>query len=356
MLIFESQREARAQTRKLVLVFALTVLLLVLAVNGALALAWGLMWGFWRPMGDAYPRYFFEVNTAVTLLFVLGGWWLETSHLASAGGRRLAERMGARAAQSSNNFDEHRLCNVVDEMAISSGLKRPLAMVLTREKCINAFAAGWDEDDAVIAVTQGALDYLDRDELQGVVAHEMGHVIEGDTRLNMRLAGMVFGLEMVYRMGESLWARDDSGRLPPTALLGLAIMGAGWLGWLAGHGLQAAVSRQREYLADARAVQWTRSRDGLGGVLRKVLTQREQGLAMRAVAPFVRHLFLVSSASGKMAHWLDSHPTLDQRIRRIFGRSMEALPLERQGRAAAPVEPGPEDSDMAQKAPHWTLS
>ncbi len=356
MLIFESQREARNRSSKLIAAFAVTVVVLVLAVNGALALAWGLMWGFWRPFGDAYPAYFFEVNTAVTLLFVLGGWWVETTHLTNMSGRKLAEKLGARLVQSASHFDEKRLQNTVDEMAISSGLKPPVVMVLARDLGINAFAAGWSEEDAAIAVTQGALDYLSREELQGLVAHEMGHIQEGDTRLNMRLAGMVFGLEMVYRMGESMCDPDDQGRIPHTALLGLAIKSAGWLGWLAGHGLQAAVARQREYLADARAVQWTRNRDGLGGVLRKVLLQHEEGVVSRRVGGSVQHMLLVGTESGKMPHWLDSHPTLDQRIRRIYGRSMPAMPLDRKDESAAPTETGPEASPLAQQAPNWTLS
>lgn len=356
MLIFESQREARTRSRKLIAAFALTVVLLVLAVNGALALAWGLMWGFWRPFGEAYPTYFFEVNTAVTLLFVLGGWWVETSHLATMSGQKLAEKLGARLAQSATQFGEKRLQNTAHEMAISSGLKPPAVMVLARDLGINAFAAGWSEEDAAIAVTQGALDHLDREELQGLVAHEMGHIREGDTRLNMRLVGMVFGLEMVYRMGESMCDPDDQGRIPHTALLGVAIKSAGWLGWLAGHGLQAAVARQREYLADARAVQWTRNRDGLGGVLRKILQQQQEGVLSRSVGESVQHMLLVGTASGKMPHWLDSHPTLDQRIRRIYGRSMPAMPLDRNDESAAPTEIGPEASPLAQQAPNWTLS
>ncbi|MDP2418830.1 MAG: M48 family metalloprotease, partial [Hydrogenophaga sp.] len=266
MLIFESQREARNETRKLLFAFVLAVLLLVLAMNAALALAWGLTWGFWVPGDMRFPRYFFEVNSGVVLLFVLGGWWVETSRLADGGGRRLAEQMGARPAQPSSDFDEQRFRNIVEEMAVSSGMKPPLAMVLARDASINAFATGWDEDDAVVAVTRGALDLLSRDELQGLVAHEFSHIREGDTRLNMRLIGMVFGLEMLYRMGQHLFEPDVKDRRMAAALLGLAIMAAGWLGWVAGHALQAAVSRQREYLADARAVQWTRNRDGLGGV------------------------------------------------------------------------------------------
>lgn len=354
MLIFESQRDARGRTLRLLLAFALTVALLVVAVNAALALAWGLTWSFWIP-GAGYPRYFFEVNTAVTLLFVLGGWWVETSRL-SMGGRALAEQMGARLAQPGSDFDEQRFANIVDEMAVASGMKRPTAMVLARDDGINAFAAGWDEDDAVVAVTSGALEHLSREELQGLVAHEFSHIREGDTRLNMRLVGMVFGLEMLFRMGQHLAEPDIQERRAAASLLGLAIMAAGWLGWVAGHALQAAVSRQREFLADARAVQWTRSRDGLGGVLRKVMSQYSEGVASRRVGSSVQHMLLVGTEEGRMAHWFDSHPSLEERVRRIYGRRMAALPLER-----------PDDAELARTgttpsvppgvvAPGWTLS
>lgn len=337
MKFFEFQRDARGETRKLLLAFALTLLLLVIAVNASLALAWGLTWGFWMPGAMTYPKHFFAVNTGVTLLFVLGGWWVETSRLADGGGVRLAEQMGARPAQVSGDEDERRFANIVDEMAIASSMTRPTAMVVARDMGINAFATGWDESDAVVAVTRGALENLTREELQGLVAHEFSHIREGDTRLNMRLAGMVFGLEMLYRMGQTLFAPDTRDRRMVAALIGLAIMTAGWLGWVAGHALQAAVSRQREYLADARAVQWTRSRDGLGGVLRKVMSQQRAGVVPRPVGSMLQHLLLVANEPGSVAHWLDSHPTLDQRIRRIYGRSMGPLPLGRGDEEPAPV-------------------
>ena len=326
MRFFESQRDARGRSRRLVLAFVVTVALLVLAVNAALALAWGLSWGFWMPGPMVYPRHFWAVNTGVTLLFVLGGWWIETSGLAQGGGVRLAERMGARPAQPSGRPDEQRFVNIVDEMAIASGLQRPSPMVVARDESINAFATGWQADDAVVAVTRGALEHLTREELQGLVAHEFSHIGEGDTRLNMRLAGMVSGLEMIHRLGESLTEADERGHRFLWLPIGVALMGVGWLGWLAGHALQAAVSRQREYLADARAVQWTRSRDGLGGVLRKVMAQRQAGVQTRAVGATVQHLLLVSNEAGALGHWLDAHPPLTERVRRIYGRSMGPLP------------------------------
>jgi heat shock protein HtpX len=360
VLIFESQRDARGRTRRLLLLFALTVLLLVLAVNAALVLAWGLSWGFWAPLGGGLPRHFFAVNTVVVLVFVLGGWWLETSRLSSGGGVRLAEQMGARELRPSGDFDEQRFGNVVHEMAIAAGLKPPLPMVMARSTGINAFATGWNEDDAVIAVTQGALEHLTRDELQGLVAHEFSHIREGDTRLNMRLVGMVFGLEMVFRFGQRIWDPDLRDRTSLAALLGLAIMAAGWLGWVAGHALQAAVSRQREYLADARAVQWTRNKDGLGGVLRKVLGLRTDAEEARRVGSPMQHLLLVSTEGGRVAHWLDSHPTLEQRIRRIYGRPMPAMPLvraDREPRAQATdtFATGSNGAERTPFSPDWTL-
>lgn len=354
MLIFESQRDARSETRKLLLAFALTVVLLVVAINAALALAWGLTWGFWAPGEMRFPRHFFAVNTGVVLLFVLGGWWVETSRLADGGGQRLAEQMGARPVQPSSDFDEQRFRNIVEEMSVSSSMKRPQAMVLARDGSINAFAAGWNEDDAVVAVTRGALEWLSRDELQGLVAHEFSHIREGDTRLNMRLIGMVFGLEMLYRMGQHLFEPDVKDRRMAAALLGLAIMAAGWLGWVAGHALQAAVSRQREYLADARAVQWTRNRDGLGGVLRKVMSQQRQGVEPSRVGSMVQHLLLVSDETGAVAHWLDSHPTLEQRVRRIYGRPMGPMPLTRPEAISPADAPAPAPT-AADEGPGWKL-
>lgn len=323
MRFFERQEAARAQTVRLLVLFALTVLALVVAVNAALALTWRIV----TPGFSGYPAYFFAVNTGMTLLFVLGGWWLETSAL-QGGGERLARRAGAREAWPASREAERKLCNIVSELAIAAGMKPPLAMVLDREEGINAFAAGWDEDDAVVAVTRGALEHLTRDELQGLVAHEFSHLREGDTRLNMRLAGMVFGLEMIFNLGRSMCEADENGQRSFLALPGFAIKVTGSLGWLAGRALKAAVSRQREFLADARAVQFTRSRDGLGGVLRKVAGQQEQGgLAPRNLHPAVQHMLLVGASAD--TRWFASHPPLPERIRRIYGRPMTALPARR---------------------------
>ena len=231
---------------------------------------------------------------------------------------------------------EQQLCNIVDEMCIAAHWPSPQVTVLARAEAINAFAAGWDAQDAIIAVTQGALDQLTREEMQGLVAHELSHLREGDTRLNMQLAGMVYGLELIHNFGQSMRERETL----ITQWFGAFIQAAGFMGWLCGQLLKAAVSRQREYLADARAVQWTRSKDGLGGVLRKVLTQRE--IARRQYGSWqadlrghagldhrlVQHMLLAETPhASRLEDWLESHPTVPERIRRIYGCDMHPLPL-----------------------------
>ena len=331
MRFFEQQRQARAQTFRLLLLFALTLFVLVIAVNVTLALTWQLV--AWQDA--AYPAYFFHINTGLTLLFVSGGWWIESSNLAG-GGESLARRVGARPAnvlgplsRLGSEDAEQKFCNIVSELAIAASMKAPTPMVLDRADGINAFACGWDRDDAVVAVTQGALDYLTRDELQGLVAHEFSHIREGDMQLNMRLAGMVSGLEMIFNLGRTMCEPDDIGRRSFLALPGFAIKATGSLGWLAGRALKAAVSRQREYLADARAVQFTRSKDGLGGVLRKALGQ---GHADTALHPSIQHMLLLGSEQNR---WLATHPPIAERIRRIYGHTMGALDSE----ALAPTRP-----------------
>ena len=318
MRFFEHQEQARAQTLRLLLMFVLTIFALLAAVNIALALTWALL----SAGHSGYPAYFFTVNTGITLLFVLGGWWLETSSL-QGGGEKLARRVGAREPRPSRRPEEQKLCNIVSELAIAAGMAAPTPMVLDRIDSINAFACGWDADNAVVAVTRGALERLTRDELQGLVAHELSHIREGDMRLNMRLAGMVFGLEMIFNLGSTMCEADEEGHRTLLAVPGFAIQAAGLAGWLAGRVLKAAVSRQREFLADARAVQFTRSKDGLGGVLRKVAGQHATDLTSPALHPSVQHMLLVESAVN--THWFDSHPPLAERIRRIYGRPMPAM-------------------------------
>ncbi|NKE66520.1 M48 family metalloprotease [Ramlibacter sp. RBP-2] len=340
----QQQEQARAATRKLLALFALTVLFTVAGVNAALALAWRLQFGGFF----GYPNWFFETNTALTLGFVLGGAWLESLRLRD-GGAHVARMVGGREVATPQGMAERRLRNIVDEMAIASGLKSPRVFVLDREPTINALAAGWEQQDSVVVVTRGALDRLTRDELQGVVAHEFAHILNGDTRLNMRLIGMVFGLQMVFNFGRDLMSSVDTrGRRGPALAIGAALALAGSVGWLAGRLLRAGVSRQREHLADAFAVQFTRQPTGLGNALRKVAGQVGRGERMASAnAEVVSHLLLSADAVLPTA-WLASHPPIQERLRRIFGRDMPPLPDDPlpQPEAGGPALPAFEFSAM----------
>ncbi|WP_460556692.1 M48 family metalloprotease [Comamonas piscis] len=349
MTFWDFQASARRRTWGLLAAFALLVLGIVAGVHLVLALV------FWIPALVAvafsslrleqvsvhYPAGFLATNVGIVTLMVLGGAWIKRSNL-SQGGQHLAQQLGARAALPSVSHAEQQYLNIVDELCIAAGAQRPLAMVLPRDLSLNAFAAAWQAEDAVIVVSMGALNYLSRDELKGVVAHELSHLHEGDTRLNMELAGYVFGLEMLFNYGSDWVERGVS-------LFGRPLMAVGWLGWLAAQALKAAVSRQREYLADARALQWTRNPDGLGRVLRKALWLQDYPLqadalqtraaAAGAYSPLVEHMLLLEVHSVEEMHdfwhlggarWLASHPTLEERIARVYGEeeAREALPLQ----------------------------
>ena len=327
----QHEQAATRSTLRLLALFVLVLVGLVLAVNAVLALIYVAT----VPFARGWPAYFFETNTALVLLFVLGGCWVESLRLGE-GGPHVAQLAGGREARPGQGGElallERRFVHTVQEMAIASGHHgAPAAWVLPADDAINAFAAGWGEGDAVVAVTRGALERLTRAELQGVVAHEFSHLVHGDTRLNMRLVGLVWGLQMVWGFGCALWEPDDRGRRGAGMLFGLGLMAVGWLGWAAGRLLQAAVSRQREFLADASAVKYTRAVDGLGGALRKIADQQARHVAAlrSSHAASLAHLLLAhrGAAAGWQALW-HTHPPLAERLRRLYGRDLLPLAAE----------------------------
>ena len=190
-----------------------------------------------------------------------------------AGGAAVAAQLGAtEVPHDSGNFAYRRLRNVVEELAIAAGVPVPQVFVLEDEAAINAFAAGYTPADAAITVTRGALDKLTREELQGVIGHEFSHVLNGDMRLNIRLLGIVFGILVVSVIGRKIaegagrGGRDSSGAV----VFGLVLAGVGYLGVVFGRIIKASISRQREFLADASAVQFTRQTEGIAGALKKI--------------------------------------------------------------------------------------
>ncbi|MCL2022595.1 MAG: M48 family metallopeptidase [Betaproteobacteria bacterium] len=231
------------------------------------------------------------------------------------GGRLIAELLDGRVVtRDTKDSMEKRLVNVIEEMSIAAGIPAPVAYVLTYESSLNAFAAGLTTRDCVIGVTQGLLETMTRDELQGVIAHEVSHIVNGDSRLNLRIIGVLYGIHALTLMGRSLM------RMPGViAVFGHAVCMLGFIGVFFGRIIQAALSRQREYLADAAAVQFTRYPGGLISALQKLLETGSAIDSPQAVA--ASHLFLgVSDASDAFHAFLfDTHPSLTNRIRRLGG-------------------------------------
>ena len=337
MNFLRQQAQARQASRRLIWMFSLTVILLVVLVNLAVGAFWLIVF---RPPTEAatqlsawvsvLPQGFFITNTAVVLGLVFGGAALEIHQLRSGGPAVAAQMNARRIAPDTQDPDERRLLNVVEEMAIASRLPVPPAYIL-EEPSINGFAAGWSTQDAVVVLTRGALQHLTRDELQGVVAHEFSHILNGDMRLNLRLIGLLHGIFLLAGLGSTLmqsrhFVRGGGSRRNQSAgaalalfLLGLVLWLLGQLGVFAGRLIKAGVNRQREYLADAAAVQFTRQVDGIGGALRKIGGLTEGSHIPRPAAESFSHLFLSPVNRFLSAGWAATHPPLDERIRRIYG-------------------------------------
>ena len=378
MNFFQQQDHARRQSRTLIILFALAVVAIVVAVNVTTAIAWS--WtttGYVLGMRD-YPRGFFVANTLITLALIAGGTLIEMFNLRE-GGDAVARMAGGRlVSPSTTDLQERRLLNVVEEMALASGIACPRVYLLDKEDAINAFAAGYNQDEAVVAVTKGTLTRLTRDELQGVVAHEFSHILNGDMRLNIRLIGLLFGIQMIAGFGQHLidfgthsWsARDRNDKGPSLRLVlfltGIALLVIGYIGVFFGRLIKAAVSRQREFLADASAVQFTRNADGIGGALRKIggLT-RSTGLGTRIEHPNAEqlsHLFLGAPKPSLVAGLLATHPPIEERLLRIYGRPVEPLdaPQEHvsypQGSAVLPDIPYVSVGLAGQQQGHWVMN
>ncbi len=320
MDFFSAQDRARRNTTRLLLLFSAAVIALVVLTNLAVAVAFGAL----SPEGRVNPELLLIV-TAV----VCGGIALAClfKHLQLAsGGKAIAEMLGGRLLDpASTEPAERRLLNVVEEMALAAGVPVPPVYVLPEEG-INAFAAGHASADAVIGITEGSMRLLARDELQGVVAHEFSHVLNGDMRLNLRLIAVLHGilfialagrvlLESMGRSSRRTRSRDNSGLL--FLGLGLALLLIGWVGVFFGRLIKAGVSREREYLADASAVQFTRNPLGLAGALRKIGALSAQGLISNPRAETASHLFFAQAVRSRFLGLFATHPPLPDRIRAL---------------------------------------
>src|SRR4051794_35817745 len=279
--------------------------------------------------------------SAVSTSAVIGAGSLFKTLSLARGGRAVAELLDGRLVNpNSIDTDERKLLNVVEEMAIASGIPVPQVYVMDGEPGINAFAAGHSASDAAISVTRGCMTLLTRDELQGVVAHEFSHLLNGDMKLNLRLMGLIFGILCLTVIGRVLI--QTRGKKNPMPLLGLALIIIGWVGVLFGRLIQAAVSRQREFLADASAVQFTRNPLGLAGALKKIggIAQGSQLQSDRAEE--ASHLFFANGLNSRFFGFA-THPPLLERIQALdpsFDANYPAVVLP-DVPAAAPPPPLP---------------
>ncbi len=320
MDFFKSQESARYNTTVLVLLFILAVACMIVLTNLLVMFTFG----YFDPDSLITGGFNWEISAmiavAIISLVFLGSAY-KTIRL-SGGGTRLAEQMnGNLVINNSGDPDNQRLLNVVEEMAIASGVPVP-PVYLLNEEGINAFAAGHNPSDAVIGVTRGAVQKLSRDELQGVVAHEFSHILNGDMRLNIRLIGILHGILILGMMGYYLLrfgprSRNSKGG-GGIVILGFGLMAIGYAGTFFGNLIKAAVSRQREYLTDSAAVQFTRNPEGIGGALIQIGAQQKGGILDSPSSREISHSLFCQGIKSSLLFLFATHPPLDQRISRIL--------------------------------------
>lgn len=341
MNFFERQEQARGRTRLLVFLFC-CALFLTFAATLALV-AWFAALGTetastGASTSELFVRYLAEPSlvagvAVVVFLLIGGGSIFKVGELKSMGADGVAEALGGtRITRAATDGAERRLYNVVEEMAIASGVPVPSVYVMREEKAINACAIGGDPESSAVAVTDGALRTLSRDELQGVVAHEFGHLLNGDVKMNMRLIGVLFGLQMLTLLGigifrSTLWisfgsSSDDrkgaGGAVLAIWMFAFGLVVIGSVGVFFSNVIRAAISRQREFLADASAAQFTRNPAGLAGALKKIGGLAGGSRVNAARSAEMAHLFFGSVFSGGfMESLFRTHPDLTERIRRL---------------------------------------
>ena len=320
MDFFEHQDKARKQTKTLVVYFVIAVLCIIASVYlASLLIFYGA--NAKQPPGappPAFvlwdPRLFLYVALGTLGVIIIGSLY-RTASLAK-GGSAVAEALGGRlVTPNTTHPDERKLRNVIEEMAIAAGVPIPKIYVLDDEKGINAFAAGHAPGDAAIGVTRGCMTLLNRDELQGVIGHEFSHILNGDMRLNLRIMGIIFGILCLAVIGRVLIFSRGGRDRNPLMLLGLALIAIGAIGMFFGRLIQAALSRQREFLADASAVQFTRNPAGLSGALQKIGGAGSK--VESAHAGEASHMFFGNGMGKSFLGALATHPPVDVRIRAI---------------------------------------
>lgn len=328
MNFFAAQDQARRSSRRLVIVYILATIAIVLGVT---AIAGFALFSFSQSGYGYTPGQFIREQTLLllgiailTTLFIIGSSLYKTSRLSAGGGRVAVDMGGTLVPTDVQDPLRRRLRNVVEEMAIASGVPVPEIYVMEEESGINAFAAGFSPSDAAIAVTRGTLELLDRNELQGVIAHEFSHILNGDMKLNIRLMGVLFGImvlgligRMVVRGGfhSSMISSRRNRSSPAILVIGIGLVILGGIGVFFARMIKASVSRQREYLADASAVQFTRQSEGIANALKKIGGYSEGSKISAADPEEVSHMLFGSGAS--LMGMFATHPPLVDRIQAL---------------------------------------
>ena len=319
MDFFAQQARVRGSSRRLVLLFALAVVAIVVAINVVVWLAMGNHPVDGEPAASNVPLL---MASTVMVLAGIGFSSLFRTMSLRGGGKKVAESVGAVPVPMNTRDPQLRqLRNVIEEVAIAAGVPVPDIYLLADEPGINAFAAGYSTSDAAVCVTQGCLDQLSRDELQGVIAHEFSHVLNGDMRLNIRLMGLLFGILVLAIVGRRIiWfgggrsSRRDGGG-GQVWMIGLALIVVGYIGYFFARLIQAAVARSRESLADTSAVQFTRQTSGIAGALKKIAVLSEGSTLQVANKHEVAHMLF--GEAGKFSALYATHPPLLERIRAL---------------------------------------
>ncbi len=319
MNFFESQDRARRKTGQLIFLFALATLSLV-AITNLFLIAVGGGFGPDKAVDAASLKSHLLISLGVIVVIAVASLY-KIARL-SGGGEVVAQSMGGKLLnQNTIDNDERRVLNVVEEMALAAGLPVPPVYILD-DDALNAFAAGFHSDDAVIGLTRGCVRFLNREEMQGVIAHEFSHILHGDMRINIRLIGVLYGILVVGHIGyfimrsSSFRSSRSSRDGAPLILIGLGLVVIGSIGTFFGNLIKASVSRQREYLADASAVQYTRNPHGIGNALRKI-----GGLSIgsRLLSPNAAEASHMLIAQGlKLSSLMATHPPLEDRISRLI--------------------------------------
>lgn len=363
MNFFEQQERAKKNTTKLVVLLCLAVISLVAISSVAVAAILALL-GQPDPNGAVTPESWFTQTAAlldwhlvgtisVLVVAVVAAGSLFKHFQLRSGGKAVAESLNGRPIDpSTSNLEEQKVLNIVEEMAIASGIPVPPVYVLEDES-INAFAAGHTPQDAVIGVTRGCIRLLGRDELQGVIAHEFSHIFHGDMRLNTKLVATLNGILLIGLVGYILLrsAPFRSGRSKDNSALimlaiGIVLVVVGFAGTFFGNLIKSAVSRQREFLADASSVQFTRNPAGIANALKKIGGNQAGSQVEAANAAEYSHMFFSRAIGGALSTFMATHPPLEQRIRRVQpdwdGRFITPQPV-----AAAEPAPVPNRSNAA---------